>query len=472
MRSIRPRMTPSASRAGCPARSGGSWAQRLVALCLATVHVALSAGAVEAAAPETLTLSRALEISVELSHALRAADAAVLAAQSSAQEARAARLPGLSFSEHFSRTTNPTLVFSNLLGQERFTEANFDPDLLNSPSALNNYSSRLNLIQPLYAAGKISTHIETADLGREAASNRRERTRQEIAHQVINAYSGAVVAARQLEVAQQSRETALANIRLVEDLFEVGLVVESDLLQARVRESEIEEMVVRSESALRVSRAALNLAMGVDLDRQWRLEELEVIDIETPTDLELEALLEEALEQRPDRLAALSEASIAETNIALARSGWKPEVRLAGNVEANGEQIFDFSGNNWSVFVLFDFNVFDGMATKRRVERAKQEQQRADELSALLADQIGLEILEARSELDAADQRREQAIKATSLAERSLTIVRDRYSEGLATLVELLEAETSLTRTRAREVAAHRDLMVAKATLELAAGRL
>jgi outer membrane protein TolC len=132
----------------------------------------------------------------------------------------------------------------------------------------------------------------------------------------------------------------------------------------------------------------------------------------------------------------------------------------------------DFSGNNWSVFALFDFNVFDGLATRRRVERAKQEHHHAMELTTLLTDQIGLQVRTAHSELGAAAERQKHARRATTLAERSLSIVQDRYSEGLSTLVELLEAETALTRSRAREVEARRDLLVAKATLELAVGRL
>lgn len=93
-------------------------------------------------------------------------------------------------------------------------------------------------------------------------------------------------------------------------------------------------------------------------------------------------------------------------------------------------------------------------------------------MAALLAEQIGLEVRRAHSELTAAGERRIQATNSTALAEKSLTIVQDRYAEGLATLVELLEAETSLTRARAREVEAERDLIVATATLQLAVGRL
>jgi outer membrane protein TolC len=53
-----------------------------------------------------------------------------------------------------------------------------------------------------------------------------------------------------------------------------------------------------------------------------------------------------------------------------------------------------------------------------------------------------------------------------------LEIVEDRYREGLTTLTELLDAETALTRARLRRLAARRDLFLARASLDLATGRL
>ena len=149
---------------------------RVSFLCL----IAVSAFAVRPLSAEVddieiLSLARALEIGAESSHLINTAEAQLLAADATAKEAEAARLPNLSFSEHFSRTTNPTLVFSNLLGQERFTESNFDPDQLNSPDPLNNFATRLNLYQPIYAAGRISGEIDTAYLSRDATQARYER---------------------------------------------------------------------------------------------------------------------------------------------------------------------------------------------------------------------------------------------------------------------------------------------------------
>jgi outer membrane protein TolC len=85
---------------------------------------------------------------------------------------------------------------------------------------------------------------------------------------------------------------------------------------------------------------------------------------------------------------------------------------------------------------------------------------------------VALEVRQAFSELRAAGQRLEQSAQSVGLARRSLTIVEDRYKEGLTTLPELLDAETALTTARLREVAARRDVLLARASLDLATGEL
>ena len=85
---------------------------------------------------------------------------------------------------------------------------------------------------------------------------------------------------------------------------------------------------------------------------------------------------------------------------------------------------------------------------------------------------IELEVRRASAELDSALSRVKIAGTATRLAEESLRIVRDRYGEGLSPLVDLLDAETGLTRARTRRVMAQRDVLVALSSLDLATGSL
>lgn len=439
----------------------------------AATPVALTLGTATDAPDPTplLTLEEAIRSAMDGNRMLRVADAGLLASEASMKEAHAPRLPTVGIDWSFSRTTNPTLVFSNKLGQENFTAADFDPASLNNPDPLNNFNATLAVSQAVYAGGKIKNAKLAARHGHDANLAGRERTRQEVVAAVIEAYSGVVLAEARRAVAREALKTSEENVRLVTDQHRAGMVVESDVLQARVRQSEVEEMAIRAQNGVGVARAGLNMALGRDLDTRFRVDprglQAESI-VEEPLDL----LVDEAVRQRPDLARAESQARAAERTVKMNRSGWIPEVGVQGLAEKNSEQFLSVDGSNWSVFAGVRWTAFDGNATKAQVRRARHEAVQVREMQAMMRDAVGLEVRTRYAELDASRKGHERAVMAEDLAEESLRIVRDRYQEGIANFVELLAAENALTGARTRQVETLRQVMVAEAQLRLAVGRL
>ena len=196
---------------------------RFAAVPLLLLVLALPAAA-DSSAP-LLTLDEAIEYAQEHSRVIGAAEASSRAAEAGWQEGRSGRLPRIDVIETVSYSTNPALVFANKLGQENFTLGDFAIDNLNTPDALSNFNTKLAITQPLWTGGRVKHGSEAARLTFEAASAGTERTRQEVVRQVIEAYTNAVLAASQLEVALDSLKAAQANAKLVGDLYETGLVV-------------------------------------------------------------------------------------------------------------------------------------------------------------------------------------------------------------------------------------------------------
>lgn len=421
-------------------------------------------------APEALSLSRAIEVALERNHQLGAANAAVGVADARIEEARSYWLPRVEISETLTYTTNPVYVFGNLLGQEAFGPANFDTAYLNEPDPLSNFNTRLTVAQPIWTGGKLTHSRDAATLARDAAAASRDRTRQEVVRQVVDAYTGAVLAEAYLQVAREARDTARAHVGLVENLREGGLVVASDLLQARVRESEVEEMVLQAESAVATARAGLNLTMGLGpSERQVLPPSLEV---PPRAGEELAALVAEALERRPDLAAATTGVQAASEGSAAAKAGLYPEIGFWGAYEANEENYPGAQGTNWTLMATARFTLFDGSGVRARVRQADEDRRRAEEQAALLRQAVEMDVIRAFHDLRAAEGRLEEARRSVEFGREGLRIIEDRYREGLTTLVELLDAETALTRARAREVGAHRDLLLSRAGLDLAVGRL
>jgi outer membrane protein TolC len=427
------------------------------------------AGAADAqSAGQVLTLDQAIALALEQNHQLGVADAVITQAEARADEARAGKYPHVELWETFMRTTNPVYVFGNKLGQASFTMEDFQLDALNNPDPYNNWNTKFSVTQPVWTGGRISRHIEAAEHGQQAAESRKERARQAVIHQVVEAYTGAVVADRHLFVAQESLSTAQAHVALVETMRSAGLVVESDVLQARLRESEIEEMVIRAQTAISIAHAAVNMTMGRDLDTPFSLPE--TIDVpEVPED-DLQELIVEALASRPDLSSARSQLAAAGKMSDAARAEIWPMIGFSGSFEMNDKDFIGAEGTNWTLVGALQWSIFDG-ARSAKVRQRTAEQLQAERSIKLLEQSISMQVREAYLERGAAEQRLDQARRSMDLAEESIRIVENRYREGLTTLIELLDAQTALTQSRTRAISAGRDLLLSQATLDLAVGR-
>lgn len=435
------------------------------------------------AADGVLTLDRAVAIAEAHNLDLAAADARLGAAAAEAEMARAGRLPVLRLEASVRETTNPTLVFSDKLGQESFAERDFAVDRLNDPDAFTNWQGRLVAEVPIWTGGRLGHAVGAAAAVRDAASSGREATRQHVVQATIDAWTAVVVARRRVEVAEKSLETARAHLDLVRDLREAGLVVASDPLQAEVRLAEVEEMLARSHAGAAVAEAGLRLVLG---DPQGDPSAQLVLPSDVPSgefpegipeaDAErIESLVDEALDARPDLAALRSREAAAAERAGQARADWLPEVGLGAFAEANDPDVWGVpssaKGSNWGVEIGLTYDLFDPMR-KARIARAENGVDEAAAMGRQKMQRIRMEVHRAVHEERAAALRLRQWTKAVELAEESLAIVRDRYENGLALVTELLDGETSLTHSRLRRLAAERDLRVARASLDLAVGRL
>ena len=126
---------------------------------------------------------------------LEAAEAQVKAADARRDQARGGRLPKLSYSESWQRSDNPVFVFSSLLTQHQFNEANFAIGPLNRPDAMNNFQSQLVLDQTLWDAGITKKQIRSAELGQQMAGEDQRSARMAAIAAVIETTKKAAEAA-------------------------------------------------------------------------------------------------------------------------------------------------------------------------------------------------------------------------------------------------------------------------------------
>jgi outer membrane protein len=453
--------------------SGGSARVKLFIeiLALMVCLPLLAASAQPDTQSSSLTLQQAVAIALEKNPSRKAAMAATKAASAEVRMARSALMPHLNFSETATRGNDPVYVFGSKLRQERFTTPDFALNQLNTPPPMGNFATRFGGTWNLFDSFASWRGIKRAQQMNQAAMQQLSRTDQEIIFRIVGTYYDELLAAKQLEVAEQSAKTAQSILDRSQARFDSGLVVESDLLTAKVRMAERREEVIRARNDVEIARAQLNTLMGVPVDSSFQpSEKLAEHTLPVPALAELE---KQALTNRPDLKGIASEEAAQQQSVAIARSSFGPRVNAFADWEMdNPTFLAGGGGNNWLGGIELQFDLFQGGAKRAELSRQRALEEKITALKQSAADGVRLEIRRAYYELDANRKQIEVARAAITQAEESLRIIQNRYESGLTTITDLLSAEEAVRRSRTDYWDAVCRDQTSYANLELASGTL
>lgn len=423
--------------------------------------------------PSPLSLPQAASIALEKNPLHKAALADTKAASAGVREAQSFLMPHVSFSELATRGDDPVYVFGSKLRQQRFTAANFAPPLnnLNAPLPYGDFTTRFGGTWNLFDSFASWHGINRAKEMNIAATRQLERGDQEILFRVVQGYYGVLLAAKQLEVSEQAETTARSIMDRSQVRYDAGLVVESDLLSAKVRLAGREQELIRARNNLALARAQLNLAMGVPADTPYQ--PADPLAERTLAVASLPDVEQKALSTRPDLKRIEAQQSAQELSVAIAKSSFGPRLNaFAGWQMDNPTFLAGGGGNNWLGGIELQMDLFQGGAKRAALSR---ERAIADKMAALKQaanDAVRLEVRQAYYDQDSSRQQVEVARTAISQAQESLRINQDRYDGGLLTITDLLGAEEAARRSQADYWQAVYQYRISSANLELASGTL
>jgi len=419
---------------------------------------------------KTLTLREAVNIALKNNPSIQAAEAYADAVRRGIAIAASNRYPRLDFSEGVERGNNPVYVFSSLLTERRFAQQNFTLGALNFPTPIDNFRTQFQASAPLFDAGQTSRRVRDARLDAQSAEHARQRTSQEIIFNVIQSYTNQLLARESVRVAEAAVKSTGDDVARAQSRQEQGQALLSDVLLAKVQLAQANEDLIRAHNSEAIAQAALNVAMGVPEDSSTQAEgALAEAAFEAGP---LEEYQKRALAARPDYQQALIGRQKAANGINQARAEFLPSLNSFATWEVDNQAFAARGGNNWIAGASLNFNIFDGGAHRARVGEARARERQAGALAAQMASAIRLEVREAFLNLDAARQRVEVSRESAAQAQESLRILQDRYGASLATMTDVLGAETAHDRAQRDYLNAVFDYRIAFAALELATGEL
>ena len=420
-------------------------------------------------ADQGVTISDAVQQALRNNNLLKAEQFALQAATAGQDAAKSRYLPRLTLEESFAASNSPTRTFMMKLDQGRFTANDFIVTNLNNPGTETDFRSTIALEQTVYDRS-VGFTVNIAAKEREERESSQQLRREQVTFEVVSAYVTVQKSKAQLVVAEKGLTSAREHLRLAGVRVGAGTGLRSDELRARTFVAEMEEQEIRARNSLEIARLRLGKAMGAPAGKGFDITgELPPLTVAGSPE-ELSRL---ALENRADLKGVERQYEKAELGVGLARSAWYPTVRAGAGFQLNDRSVpFGADNSSWYAGASLRWELFDGMRRSREGEKAGALQAVASELLEQYRKEVAFQVAESRLLREEAVKRLEVARSAVADAEEGLRLVQKRFEGSLATIVELLDAQTSVNRARARVIDTDADLLLASAQLTYSIGML
>ncbi|MDP2362013.1 MAG: TolC family protein [bacterium] len=430
-------------------------------------------------AGERLSLEEALAIGREHSRVAKAARERYASAGEMRWEALGRMMPKVDLQEVAIRSEQPGEVFGLMMNRREpvmdliaansmmFSQGQpYVADLVN-PDPMNTYITRVTAEMPLFTGGMIVNRVRQAGLAADALRLESGRRIDQVEFDVARAWTDAAKAREYLDLLGRARETTRAHVRMARDYQEAGFLVSSEVLRAEVYLAEMDEMVMRAENGARLAQAALNFHLGLD---QGLVHDLDGLPRLPLADEELTAWTSRALEARKDLDAARRQLKAGELEPWVAAAAFSPTVGLQAGYDWYDDKVFGTAEGSYSIKAALTLNVFRGGGDRARLAQARHNARAWREDVDRFTEGVRLEVQQAWGDRHSASLRHQAASQALAAAGENLRVVEDRFREGVARMIDLLDAETALREAEVRELVARYDSHIAHFQLRHAAG--
>lgn len=421
------------------------------------LHAAGGSPPVGQALPSPLDLKGAVAYALDHNYSIRLAREAIREQEGLIVEVKAQVLPNVSANANYLRKDN---------------------ELVQGPSGGNqDWTIAIQVRQSVYAGGGIKAAIDAQGLVRDASLLNLKATINNALLDVRTKFYNILLARDQIKVQEENIALLNEQLRNVQNRFKAGTVSNFDVLQAEVQLANAQPTLITARNTYRTSIDQLRQSMGAPAsltdDSSKTFEVVGKLEF-TPVSYDLKDALESARANRPELLALAKTEQANQRNIRLQKAGYLPTVDIVGgyewikNIKSNR---FRDSLDGWTLGAEANWAIFDGRATAGKVMQARSqyEQARLNTESQTLA--IDVEVRQAYSSLQEADELVQATLKTVDQARESLRLATARFNAGTATQLDVLSSQVALSQARLNELQANYNYNVALASLRKAIGQ-
>ena len=403
-----------------------------------------------------LTLDQAVKLALERNERALATNEDVNAANARLAQAKSFFLPAITSTSTYTRRAYEV---RRVVGDSEVVISRF-----------NALSETLALSLTLFDARSL-TSLSAVRARRNAEVAAAAESRRQLAFEVGQAFLATLGTSQVEEASARRFAFAGQNLEAAKARFAAGLASVNDVTRAELEYATAEVGVTQVKGQVETSLLQLGHLLDAPEAVRGRLVVPEfLIEAASAEAADAEALVDEALARRLDvgslRWLASSQRALAK----VPTLGWLPSLSASGQYRLTNEAAFNNKTWNWNIGATLSWSLFDGGARfgQRREQKALA---RLADLNVQAATRlVDVEVREALVSLDNQRASLRQATVAHEVAKKNAAETAELYRQGLASALEVADANVKLFEAEVALVQERYGLGVAFLNLEAALG--
>ncbi|MGH7984439.1 MAG: TolC family protein [Candidatus Udaeobacter sp.] len=321
------------------------------------------------------------------------------------------------------------------------------------------YNATLRLEQNLYTGGAVTSQVAIAHLNIDKANYDLQETVSRVTMDVRIAFNELLLNRAKVRVREDSVRVLDEELKNQQEQLSAGIVSKLNVERAEVALANERPELFNAQTELQNSYLRLAELFGTDVRPGTQAPSFEIAgELQyRPNHADLNDCLARADVNRPVIKARQKDIEIEDRQYTLDRSAMRPHVRAFSGYEVYSErdpavgQEFNYGG---VVGINATWNIFDGFATKGRMQATRARREAAVEALAAARRSVASEVRSAFFDLQQAERVLETETQNVQTADEALEMAKGNFAAGLGTQLDILQAASDVTRTRTTRLSA------------------
>jgi outer membrane protein len=321
------------------------------------------------------------------------------------------------------------------------------------------YNAILRLDQNLYTGGAVTSQVAIARLNIDKANYELQEIASRVTMDVRIAFNELLLNRAKVHVREESVRVLDEELKNQQEQLSAGIVGKLNVQRAEVALANERPELFNAQTELKNSYLRLAELFGTDMRPGAQAPPFEISgELQyRPNHPDLNNCLARADVNRWVIKARQKDIEIEDRQYVLDRSASRPHVRAFSGYEIYSERDpavgseFNYGG---VVGINATWNIFDGFATKGRMQATHARREAAVQALAAARRSVASEVRSAFFDLEQAERVLEAETRNVQTADEALEIAKGNFAAGLGTQLDILQAASDVTRTRTTRLSA------------------